>query len=112
MTDTAYDDPTMPSEEARKWATIGHISALIGLIGNGVGFVLGPLIVWLLQRHEDPYIDEQGKEALNFQLTWSLAALGLRNVVLPYSAALPAHPHRHIHDDHVDRGGCESQRGS
>ncbi len=55
--------------EARQWAMACHLIALVGLIGNGVGFVLGPLIVWLLKRDDHPFIDEQGKESLNFQIT-------------------------------------------
>ncbi len=61
--------------EARKWASLCHIMALVGLIGNGVGFVLGPLVVWLIKRDDDPFIDEQGKEALNFQITMFIAAI-------------------------------------
>lgn len=64
-----------PSKEARRWASLCHIIALVGLIGNGVGFVLGPLVVWLIKRDDDPFIDEQGKEALNFQITMVIAAL-------------------------------------
>lgn len=61
--------------DARKWASLCHIIALVGLIGNGVGFVVGPLVVWLIKRDNDPFIDEQGKEALNFQITMVTAAL-------------------------------------
>jgi len=75
MPNSPPDSPDPVSPEARKWATICHISALIGALGNGVGFVLGPVIVWLLQRDEDPYIDEQGKRAVNFQLTLTAAAI-------------------------------------
>jgi uncharacterized Tic20 family protein len=52
-----------------------HLSALVGLLGNGIGFLLGPLIIWLVKKNEDPYIDEQGKEAVNFQITMMIAAL-------------------------------------
>jgi uncharacterized Tic20 family protein len=55
--------------EARQWAMACHLVALVGLLGNGVGFVLGPLIVWLLKKEDHPFIDEQGKESLNFQIT-------------------------------------------
>jgi uncharacterized Tic20 family protein len=55
--------------DARKWAMLCHLSALIGVLGNGVGFVLGPLVVWLLKKEDHPFIDQQGKEALNFQIT-------------------------------------------
>jgi len=49
--------------------------ALVGLLGNGVGFLLGPLVVWLVKREEDPFIDEHGKEAVNFQITMLIAFL-------------------------------------
>ena len=64
-----------PSQDARNWAMACHLSALVGLLGNGIGFLLGPLIVWLVKKNDDPYIDEQGKEAVNFQITMFLAAL-------------------------------------
>ena len=64
---------TEPSKEARKWAMLCHLAALIGLLGNGVGFLLGPLVVWLLKKEDDPFVDEQGKEAVNFQITMFIA---------------------------------------
>jgi uncharacterized Tic20 family protein len=60
--------------EARKWAMICHIIALVGILGNGIGFLLGPLIVWLLKKEDHPFIDEQGKESVNFQITMFLVA--------------------------------------
>jgi uncharacterized Tic20 family protein len=60
--------------EVRKWAMLCHLSALVGLLGNGIGFVLGPLVVWLIKKEDHPFIDQQGKEALNFQITMLLAA--------------------------------------
>ena len=66
--------PTL-SDDACKTASLLHLSALIGLLGNGIGFLLGPLAVWLLKRDDDPFVDEHGKEAVNFQLTMILAAI-------------------------------------
>ncbi|MFC1477381.1 DUF4870 domain-containing protein [candidate division KSB1 bacterium] len=59
--------------EVRQWAMFCHLSALSGLMFNGIGFLVGPLIVWLLKREEHPFIDQQGKEAVNFQITMFLA---------------------------------------
>ena len=59
----------------RQWAMGAHLAALVGLLGNGVGFLLGPLLVWLLKREDHPFIDEQGKEALNFQITMFIAMM-------------------------------------
>lgn len=73
MADPTATEVSIP-RDARKWATICHIIALIGLLGNGIGFLLGPLVVWLLKREDHPFIDEQGKEAVNFQITMFIVA--------------------------------------
>lgn len=59
--------PALTSEE-KTWAAGCHLSAFAGFC-TGIGFVLGPLIVWLLKKESSKFIDDQGKEALNFQLT-------------------------------------------
>ena len=41
---------------------------LAHLLGALLGFI-GPLIIWLVKKDDHPFIDDQGKEALNFQLT-------------------------------------------
>jgi len=41
-----------------------------------VGFpILGPLIVWLVKKEQSSYLDRQGRELLNFQLSYLLYAL-------------------------------------
>jgi len=55
--------------DARNWAMGCHLIALVGLLGNGLGFLVGPLIVWLVKREDHPFINEQGKESVNFQIT-------------------------------------------
>jgi len=32
------------------------------------------LIIWQLKRESDPFVDEQGKESLNFQITVAIAS--------------------------------------
>lgn len=72
---------TAPPAEERKWAAICHLAALAGLVVWGIGIVLGPLIVWLLKKDQRPFIDEQGKEALNFQITVFLAGVVCTSLV-------------------------------
>lgn len=55
--------------DIRQWAMICHLIALSGLAGNGIGFLVGPLVVWLVKKEDHPFIDKQGKEAVNFQIT-------------------------------------------
>jgi uncharacterized Tic20 family protein len=66
-------EAAIPSKDARKWAMFCHLSALVGVLGNGLGFLVGPLVVWLLKKEDDPFINEQGKEAVNFQITMFIA---------------------------------------
>ncbi|NQD80513.1 DUF4870 domain-containing protein [Pseudomonas seleniipraecipitans] len=63
-----------PSKEARQWAMICHFAAALGFIFP-FGNLIGPLIVWQIKKDQDAFIDEQGKEALNFQLTACIAAI-------------------------------------
>ncbi len=46
-----------------------HLSGLLGYLGNIVGSVVGPLIVWLVKKDELPEVDQHGKEALNFNIS-------------------------------------------
>lgn len=63
-----------PGSEERNWAVGAHLSALLGAF-TGIGAILGPLIVWLIKKDTMPFVDDQGKEALNFQITVLLAAI-------------------------------------
>ncbi len=63
------------SQDARNMAMFCHLAGLAWLlwwIVPLIGGVIGPLIVWQLKRKEDAFIDEQGKEALNFQISMLL----------------------------------------
>lgn len=52
-----------------KWGALLHLSALSWYLGLPLGLVIGPLVFWLWKRHESPFIDRAGMEALNFQLS-------------------------------------------
>lgn len=56
------------SQDSKNMAMLCH---LLGLFTSFVG----PLILWLIKKEEDKYVDVQGKEALNFQITIILASL-------------------------------------
>ena len=65
-----------PVGEERTWALIGHLSALSAFV-CGIGLVLGPLIVWLVKRDTLPFAGDQAKEALNFNITVTIAGVAL-----------------------------------
>lgn len=64
-----------PDAQARQWAMLCHYAAFFWLLAPMIGNVIGPLIVWQLKKDLDPFIDAQGKEALNFQITYSIAMM-------------------------------------
>ncbi|MCE5185163.1 MAG: DUF4870 domain-containing protein [Planctomycetaceae bacterium] len=57
-----------PSSEEKTLALLCH---LLGLFTSFVG----PLILWLIKKDESKFVDDQGKEALNFQITVLIASL-------------------------------------
>jgi uncharacterized Tic20 family protein len=65
-------DAPLVSKDEQNWAMICHLSALAGFL-IPFGNIAGPLIVWLIKRAEMPLVDVHGKEALNFQITVSIA---------------------------------------
>jgi uncharacterized protein len=69
-------DINSDDKKARIWGALCHLTALLGIVGIPFGNIAGPLIIWLLKRNVYPLVDEQGKEALNFQLTMTIFALG------------------------------------
>lgn len=73
-TSPANPPPAGSSNDAKTWAMFCHLSALAGFI-IPFGNIIGPLIVWQIKKAEFPQVDDQGKEALNFQITIILAAI-------------------------------------
>jgi uncharacterized Tic20 family protein len=39
------------------------------------GHILVPLILWLIKRNDSPFLNDQGKECVNFQITLTIAAI-------------------------------------
>jgi len=61
---------TDPKEsQARTWAMLCHLSSFSQFIGIPFGGILGPLICWLVKKDEFPFVNDQGKESLNFQIS-------------------------------------------
>lgn len=71
MNDSQMPVPT-PSYEVRQGAMLCHLAAFLGFVFP-FGSVVGPLILWQMKKEMDPFIDDQGKEALNFQITVAIA---------------------------------------
>ncbi len=57
--------PLSQSDE-RLWATLSHVGGIL------FGF-LAPLIIWLVFKDRSRFVEDQGKEALNFQILVTIA---------------------------------------
>ena len=44
---------------------------------GGIGFFIGPLVIWQMKKDTMPFVNDQAKEALNFAITVSIAGLVL-----------------------------------
>ena len=73
-----------PDKDARMWAMMCHLSALAMYVLPTLGNIIGPLIVWLIKREESSFIDEHGKESLNFQISVTIysVAISVTGVIL------------------------------
>ncbi|MCX4024608.1 DUF4870 domain-containing protein [Spartinivicinus marinus] len=60
------------SNEEKQWGMFCHVAAFVGLL-IPFGSVLGPLVIWLMKKDEFGFVDHQGKEAINFQITMLIA---------------------------------------
>lgn len=79
------------NKDARLWGMLCHLAALAGFVVP-FGFIIGPLVVWLIKKNEFPFVDDQGKESLNFQITVIIALIvsALLIIVLIGILLLPA----------------------
>lgn len=76
---------TTISKEERLWAMLAHLSAF-AMYFTGIGHILGPLVIWLLKRDGNPFIEDQAKEALNFQITVTL--IGIAAILMCFTVIL------------------------
>ena len=59
-----------------------HISAFAGFVFP-FGQIITPLIAWQTLKDRSPFLDEQGKEAINFNLSYTLYAFILSIALIP-----------------------------
>ena len=69
------------NRDENMWAMFCHLSALVGF-AIPFGNIIAPLIIWTLKKDEYPHVNDQGKEAINFQL--SITVYILISVILVF----------------------------
>lgn len=86
------------------YAVFNHLAGLLSLISGGIPFasLIATLIMWRMKKDESPFLDDHGREAVNFQLSlmlyWAVGAvvgtvfaivtLGLGSALLPVGGLL------------------------
>ena len=60
------------NRDENMWAMFCHLSTFTILLIPSFGNIIAPLIIWLIKKDEFPFVNDQGKEALNFQITMTI----------------------------------------
>ncbi|MCB0596318.1 MAG: DUF4870 domain-containing protein [Phaeodactylibacter sp.] len=71
----------IPDKDELMWSTFAHLGFLAGLI-IPFGNVVAPLVIWLVYKDRSSYVEYHSKEALNFQLTVTIAMVASGILVL------------------------------
>lgn len=66
-------DPSIASD-VRTYALLMHLTPLLGLVLPVVS-VAAPVIMWQVRRTSSPFIDDHGREAVNFHISLMVYAL-------------------------------------
>jgi uncharacterized Tic20 family protein len=75
-----------PTKDEQNMAVLCYILGI-------VTWIIGPLIIWLMKKDSSKFIDDQGKEVINFEITAALASVALIIVAIilhfiPYLGAI------------------------
>lgn len=82
------DATLVVDSESRKWGMLCHLSSLIGFL-LPFGTIIAPLVVWQMKKDVSLFVDEQGKESVNFQISmaiWMIISCVLVFVVIGFVA--------------------------
>ena len=63
------------SKDETNFAMFTHLAGLLDLTSIPGGGLIGPLVLWLIKKDTMPFVDDQGKEAVNFHITVAFALL-------------------------------------
>src|ERR1700730_12279405 len=77
-----------PTEHERTWGMLAHLSALVELVIPLIGNVLGPLGVSIARADQSAFVAAHAKEALNFNISVTLAALVCILLMLGFNRCL------------------------
>ena len=82
MLTVQHVQPIVQSQaRASNLAVFCHVLAFAGYV-IPIGNIVGPLVMWLVKRQEDPAVDAHGKESVNFQISMTIYSIAIFVVMM------------------------------
>jgi len=85
----------MTARNENNTAFLIHLSAFFGYF-IPFGAVVGPLVIWELNRSKSEFLDANGKSAINFNLSFLLYIFILALSIIPFVARMIVSHHQHL----------------
>ena len=67
------DPPAFPTKEERTLAMAAHLAAFAGHVFP-FAHIIAPLVIWMIRRDASAFVNDQGKESVNAQITVTVYA--------------------------------------
>jgi uncharacterized Tic20 family protein len=67
-------------KQVREWGTVLHLSVVLGHVAVALGGIIAPIVIWQMKKDELPELDEHGKNAVNWVLSF-LTYMGISIVL-------------------------------
>ena len=92
----------MLTQKEKNTAFLTHLSAFASFIFP-FGAILGPLIMWSVNKNRSEFVDENGVQAVNFNISYVLYVFVLGALAFPFAFGSIFNRLRHIDDfDNID----------
>ena len=92
----------MLTQREKNTAFLTHLSAFASFIFP-FGAILGPLVMWSVNKNRSEFVDENGVQAVNFNISYVLYVFVLGALAFPFAFGTIFNRLRHIDDfDNID----------
>jgi len=92
----------MLSQREKNTGFLTHIAAFASFVFP-LGAILGPLVIWSANKNRSEFLDENGIEAVNFNMSYVLYAFILGMVAFPFAFGSLFNRLRHVDNfDNID----------
>lgn len=87
----------MLTQNEKNTSFLIHLSAYLGFIFP-FGSIVGPIIMWSVNKEKSTYLDDNGREAVNFNLSYTLYLFILGMIAFPFAFRAFFRHLRHMDD--------------